>query len=72
MSDRPFVTLVMPSYNEENYIEECLNSLLRQDYPADRVEILVADGGSRDRTREIIERVALANPRVRMLDNSEH
>jgi glycosyltransferase involved in cell wall biosynthesis len=72
MTDRPFVTLVMPSYNEEHYIEECLNSLLQQDYPSDRLEILVADGGSQDKTREIIGRIATANPRVRLLDNSAH
>lgn len=72
MNDRPFVTLVMPSYNEEHYIEECLNSLLQQDYPAEQVEILVADGGSQDQTREIIARIAEKNPRVRLLDNSEH
>jgi glycosyltransferase involved in cell wall biosynthesis len=72
MNDRPLVTLVMPSYNEEHYIEECLNSLLQQDYPADRVEILVADGGSKDQTRQIVQRIAVAHPRVRLLDNSEH
>jgi glycosyltransferase involved in cell wall biosynthesis len=62
----------MPSYNEEHYIEECLDSLLQQDYPAERVEILVADGGSQDKTREIVQRITAANPRVRLLDNSEH
>jgi glycosyltransferase involved in cell wall biosynthesis len=68
----PFVTLAMPSYNEELYIEECLRSLLQQDYPADRMEILVADGGSPDRTREIVNRIAAEDPRVRLLDNSQH
>ncbi len=68
----PFVTIAMPSYNEENYIETCLRSLLTQDYPADRMEILVADGGSPDRTREIVNRIAEEDSRVRLLDNSEH
>jgi glycosyltransferase involved in cell wall biosynthesis len=62
----------MPSYNEENYIEECLNSLLKQNYPADRIEILLADGGSTDRTREIVVRIAATTPRVRLLDNAAH
>jgi succinoglycan biosynthesis protein ExoA len=68
----PFVTLAVPSYNEEQYIEACLRGLLSQDYPADRIEILVADGGSTDRTREIVDRVAADDARVRLLDNSKH
>lgn len=72
MSDLPFVTLVMPSYNEELYIEECLRSLLSGTYPADRMEILIADGGSPDKTREIVARIAAQDSRVRLVDNSAH
>jgi succinoglycan biosynthesis protein ExoA len=72
MSALPFVSIAMPSYNEEPYIEECLRSLLGQDYPADRMEILVADGGSADRTREIVSRLAVEDKRIRLLDNSAH
>lgn len=72
MTDLPFVTLVMPSYNEELYIEECLRTLCNQDYPRDRMEILVADGGSPDRTREIVARIAADDSRVRLVDNSAH
>ncbi len=68
----PFVTLVMPSFNEEHYIEGCLRSLLGQTYPAERMEVLVADGGSIDATRAIVERVAASDRRVRLLDNSVH
>jgi succinoglycan biosynthesis protein ExoA len=68
----PFVTLAVPAYNEEHYIEACLQSLLLQDYPADRIEILVADGGSKDATREIVNRIAAREGRVRLLDNSEY
>lgn len=72
MSDLPFVTLVMPSYNEELYIEECLRTLREQTYPADKMEILVADGGSPDKTREIVARISAIDPRVRLVDNSAH
>src|SRR5580692_5338327 len=72
MSALPFVSIAMPSYNEEPYIEECLRSLLGQDYPADRMEILVADGGSQDRTREIVTRLMKDDGRIRLLDNSTH
>jgi succinoglycan biosynthesis protein ExoA len=65
----PFVTVAMPCLDEERYIEACLRSVLAQDYPADRLEIVVADGRSTDRTRAVVERVAAADPRVTLVDN---
>lgn len=67
----PLVTIAMPAYNEENYIEACIRSVQEQDYPADRIEILVADGRSADRTREILAELAEADPRIRVVDNPE-
>ena len=71
MEKVPFVTIAMPCLNEERFIEACLAAVRAQDYPADRIEILVADGGSTDRTRAILEREAAADPRLRLLDNPE-
>ncbi len=52
------ISVVVPSYNEEERIEGCLASLSRQTIPRSRYEIIVVDGGSKDRTREIAERYA--------------
>jgi len=69
MSDRnPFISIVVPIRNEEATIERLTRSLLDQDYPHDRYEILMADGGSSDRTLERLSRVD-AEARVRVLDN---
>lgn len=68
---QPFVTIAMPAFNEEHYIEACIRSVQAQDYPEDLVEILVADGRSTDRTREILADLAAADPRIRMIDNPE-
>jgi succinoglycan biosynthesis protein ExoA len=65
----PFVSVVIPVYNEEAHIERCLDSVFDQDYPADRYEVIVADGGSTDRTREIVERIAAHHPNLRLIDN---
>jgi cellulose synthase/poly-beta-1,6-N-acetylglucosamine synthase-like glycosyltransferase len=65
----PFVTIAMPCLDEERHIERCLRSVLAQDYPAARMEILVADGGSRDRTRAVVARLAAEDPRVALLEN---
>ena len=47
----------MPIRNEADYIAQSLGSILAQDYPADRIEILIADGMSDDGTRTIIQRL---------------
>lgn len=65
----PMVSVVIPVYNEERHIEACLASVLDQDYPIDRYEVIVADGRSTDRTREIIEEIAARHPNVRLIDN---
>ena len=67
--DAPFVSVVLPVLNEERFIEACLTSVLTQDYPPDRYEVIVADGGSTDRTREIVSAIAARDARVRLIDN---
>ena len=69
--DTPMITIGMSCLNEEAYIESCMRDVLAQDYPADRIEILVADGRSTDRTPEILARLAKEDPRVRVIDNPE-
>jgi glycosyltransferase involved in cell wall biosynthesis len=65
----PSVTVAMPCLDEAHGIERCLRSVLAQDYPADRLEVLVADGGSRDGTQAILSRLAAGDPRLRVVDN---
>ena len=68
--DKPFVSIVLAVRNEETHIQECLQALLNQDYPAEKFEIIVADGMSEDRTREIIEKLEKSNKgRIRLIDN---
>jgi succinoglycan biosynthesis protein ExoA len=64
-----FVSVVLPVLDEERYVQACLLSVLAQDYPADQYEVIVADGGSTDRTREIVGAIAARDPRVRLIDN---
>jgi len=69
--DSPFVSIIMPVWNESRFIEESLGAVLAQDYPSDRMEVLLADGMSTDNTREIITRVAASYPdiSVKIIDN---
>jgi glycosyltransferase involved in cell wall biosynthesis len=71
MTTPPRVTIAMPAYNEEKYIEACIASVQAQDYPSELIEILVADGRSTDRTREILAQLAARDPRITVVDNPE-
>ncbi|MGZ5967518.1 MAG: glycosyltransferase family 2 protein, partial [Polyangiales bacterium] len=67
----PMVTIAMPCFNEERFIEHCVRSVLAQDYPRDRIEVLVADGRSTDTTREILAHLIAEDPRIQLIDNPE-
>ena len=69
----PFVTVVMPVRNEAGSIASSLAAVLRQDYPSDRLQVIVADGMSDDGTREVVEATVDAAGRgiaaVSVIDN---
>ena len=65
----PLVSVVVPCRNEAAWIRPCLESILANDYPNDRLEVLVVDGMSDDGTRAIVQEVAARRPCVRLLDN---
>lgn len=68
---RPMVSVVLPIRNEARHIRACLERLLTQDYPAEKLEILVIDGMSEDETRDIVQEIIREHPerRLRLLDN---
>lgn len=53
----PFISVVVPVYNGEQMIADCIESILACEYPSDRHEVLVVDNGSSDRTPEIVSRL---------------
>lgn len=61
---KPFVSVLIDTYNHERFIEEAIVSVLEQDFPASDREILVVDDGSTDRTPEIVRKF---EPQVRLL-----
>jgi glycosyltransferase involved in cell wall biosynthesis len=52
----PFVSVVVPVFNAESMIGDCIESLLNQDYPKDRYEIIIVNNDSTDGTAEVIRR----------------
>ncbi len=65
---RPFVSIVMPALNEERYIADAISSILPKPGSLD-YELLVLDGGSSDRTREIVQGLAARHSEIRLLHN---
>ncbi|WP_418751136.1 glycosyltransferase family 2 protein [Frisingicoccus sp.] len=65
----PFVSVVIPVRNEHKYIRACLDSVLCQDYPRDRHEVLLAVGPSEDDTEEIIREYEERYEHIHMLLN---
>jgi succinoglycan biosynthesis protein ExoA len=67
----PAVSIVIPCRNERDHIRAMIQSISDQDPPRDGFEVIIADGMSDDGTREIFERLAAADPRIRIIDNPE-
>ena len=59
------ISVIIPAYNADNYIEECMDSVLRQNDI--NIEILAVDDGSTDRTGEILDTYAERYDNVRIL-----
>ncbi|WP_158554901.1 glycosyltransferase family 2 protein [Methylovirgula sp. 4M-Z18] len=66
--DPPKLTVAVPVLNEERYIADCLGSLMAQE-GVKPFEIIVADGGSTDRTREIVAALSAQHPNIRLIAN---
>src|SRR3989338_2236209 len=65
------ISVVIPCYNEERYIGKCLDSILANDYPHHSLEIIVVDGRSDDRTRDIVHLYQEKYSFLRLLENPE-
>lgn len=62
MNGQIIASVIMPVYNEEKYIVKCIESLLLQDYPKENMEWIFVDGGSSDRTEELLKEYQLKYP----------
>lgn len=65
----PFVSIIMPIRNEADFIERAIRSILDNDYPIDRIEVLVVDGMSTDGTRDTVQQLCKQDNRVSLYDN---
>ena len=59
---RPKVTVIVPTYNEAGFIEKKLDNVYQQDYPRDKVEVIVVDSASNDGTPEKVKQWSMKHP----------
>ena len=71
MSSGPTIDVVVPAFNEADHIEDCLDHVFAQDYPAELVRIWVVDAGSSDATAAIVAARAEREPRLRLVGDGE-
>ena len=62
---KSIVSFIVPAYNVEQYIEECIKSIQQQTY--NNIEIIVVDDGSTDKTPQIVDDIAVKDPRVHII-----
>ena len=67
MAEEPFVSVLTPVYNGEDYLEECIESVLAQTFR--NFEYIIVNNCSTDRSREIALKYAVRDPRIRVHDN---
>lgn len=67
----PFVSVVIPCRNEQDFIAACLDSISLQDYPKESLDVMVVDGMSEDKTREIAEEKSSQYSFIRVLSNKD-
>lgn len=65
------ISIIIPCRNEEKYIEGCLESIIKNDYEKEYMEVFVIDGNSKDSTRKIIESFVKKHSFVHVLNNEK-
>ena len=72
MENPKFISVIIPVYNEERYIDGCVQSMLEQDYPKESMEWIFVDGMSKDATKRILTEYQSRYPAlIRVLDNPD-
>jgi glycosyltransferase involved in cell wall biosynthesis len=64
---QPFVSIIVPCYNEEKTIHHLLNAIFAQTYPRAQMEMIISDGMSTDRTREVVAKFQEEYSRLKVI-----
>ncbi len=70
MDKYPKLSLIVPTYNRANYLKECLDSIINQNYPS--LEIIVTDDTSTDNTKDIVKSYIKKYPFIKYIKNEKY
>jgi GT2 family glycosyltransferase len=68
MAQEPYVSIIVPVRDAERTMDKTLSYLMELDYPADRLEVILADGGSRDATLDLIRKRQQEHPNIHLVE----
>ena len=65
------VAIVIPTLNEEHFISRCLNSIIKQTYEFEKMDVMIIDGGSNDNTKDIVAEYQKSHQNIRFIENKK-
>lgn len=65
------VAIVIPTLNEEHFISRCLNSIIKQTYEFEKMDVMIIDGGSNDKTKDIVAEYQKSHQNIRFIENKK-
>lgn len=65
------VAIVIPTLNEERFISRCLNSIIKQTYEFEKMDVMIIDGGSTDNTKKIVAEYQKSHQNIRFIENKK-
>lgn len=65
------VAIVIPTLNEERFISRCLNSIIKQTYEFEKMDVMIIDGGSNDKTKDIVAKYQKSHQNIRFIENKK-
>lgn len=65
------VAIVIPTLNEERFISRCLDSIIKQTFKFEKMDVMIIDGGSNDKTKDIVAKYQKSHQNIRFLENKK-
>lgn len=65
------VAIVIPTLNEERFISRCLYSIIKQTFEFKKMDVMIIDGGSNDKTKDIVAEFQKSHQNIRFIENKK-
>lgn len=65
------VAIVIPTLNEERFISRCLDSIIKQTFKFEKMDVMIIDGGSNDKTKDIVAKYQKSHQNIRFIENKK-